>query len=157
MRLRELRKEKGPTQEEDARLLGVSRRTYASYEAEKLDEMSRKYQLVLDILEKANLIDEKHGVLTIDKIRCLVSDVLKSYPKVECCYLFGSYAKKKASEKSDVDLLVSMPIDAMRFFELVEKPRESLKKKVDLLDVSELEGNLALAKEILKDGMRIYG
>ena len=77
MRLRELRKEKGLTQEEDARLLGVSRRTYVSYEAEKLDEASRKYQLVLNVLEKANLIDEKHGVLSIDKIRSLVLDVLK--------------------------------------------------------------------------------
>lgn len=68
-----------------------------------------------------------------------------------------SYAKNKATEISDVDLLVSMPINGMVFFGLAEVLRERLKKKVDLLDVSQLEGNLALTKEILKDGVRIYG
>ena len=156
-RLRELRKEKGLTQEEAARLLGVTRRTYVSYEAGKIDETSRKYQLILDVLEKTNIIDEEHGVLTLDKIKSIVCDVLKDYPETEYCYLFGSYAKKKAAENSDVDLLVSMPIDGMMFFELVEVLSEKLKKKVDLLDVSELEGNLALTKEILRDGVRVYG
>ena len=83
--------------------------------------------------------------------------VMNDYPAVEYCYLFGSYAKNKATETSDVDLLVSMPINGMMFFELAEVLRERLKKKVDLLDVSQLEGNLALTKEILKDGVRIYG
>ncbi len=157
MCLRELRKEKGLTQEEAARLLGVTRRTYVNYEAGKLNEASRKYQIILEVLEKASLIDEEHGILTLSEIKSAVGGVLKDHPEVEYCYLFGSYAKKTATEKSDVDLLVSMPLDAMKFFELVETLRGRLKKKVDLLDVSELEGNLTLTKEILKDGVKIYG
>ena len=72
-------------------------------------------------------------------------------------YLFGSYAKGKATEKSDVDLLVSMPVNGLAFYELVERLRGSLKKKIDLLDETQLENNTALVKEILQDGIKIYG
>ena len=72
-------------------------------------------------------------------------------------YLFGSYAKGKATEKSDVDLLISMPLNGLRFYEFVEVLRESLKKKVDLLDDTQLENNTVLVKEILQDGIKIYG
>lgn len=73
------------------------------------------------------------------------------------CYLFGSYAKGKATEKSDIDLLVSMPINGMKFFELVELLREKLKKRIDLLDVSQLDKNLIHTQEFLEDGIKIYG
>ena len=45
----------------------------------------------------------------------------------------------------------------MRFFGLVEELRTALRKNVDVLDVNQLEGNLDLTKEILKDGIKIYG
>ena len=73
------------------------------------------------------------------------------------CYLFGSYAKGRATERSDVDLLVFTETTGLRFFELVEVLRESLKKKVDVLDQSQLKGNDVLVSEILKDGIKIYG
>jgi len=76
---------------------------------------------------------------------------------VEYCYLFGSYAKGKATEKSDVDLLVAMPVDGMKFFELIEMLREQLKKKIDLLDITQLDNNPTLVQEILKNGIKIYG
>ena len=76
---------------------------------------------------------------------------------VKYAYLFGSYAKGKATEQSDVDLLVSMPLNGLRFYELVEMLREALKKKVDLLDETQLENNSTLVKEILGDGIKIYG
>ena len=43
------------------------------------------------------------------------------------------------------------------FYELVEVLRESLKKKVDLLDETQLDNNSVLVKEILRDGIKIYG
>ena len=76
---------------------------------------------------------------------------------VKYAYLFGSYAKGKATEQSDVDLLVSMPLNGLRFYELVEMLREALKKKVDLLDETQLENNSTLVKEILGEGIKIYG
>ena len=127
-----------------------------NYEAGKIDESSLKYKYVVETLQKATLIDENHGILTIDQIRKICGEIFKDY-SVEYCYLFGSYAKGKATEKSDVDLLVAMPVDGMKFFELIEVLREQLKKKIDLLDIAQLENNPALVQEILRDGIKIYG
>ena len=105
------------------------------YEAVKIDESSLKYKYVVETLQKETLIDENHGILTIDQIRKTCGEIFKDY-SVEYCYLFGSYAKGKATEKSDVDLLVAMPVDGMKFFELIEVLREQLKKKIDMLDIA---------------------
>ena len=156
MTLKEIRLQKGLTQEQAARLLGVTRRTYLNYEMGKIDELSLKYKYILNELLKVNLIDEEHGILTLEQIKTICEDVFKKY-SVDYCYLFGSYAKGKASENSDVDLLISMTNDGMNYFELIETLRENLKKKVDLLDISQLENNYHLTKEILKDGIKIYG
>ena len=56
-----------------------------------------------------------------------------------------------------MDLLVSVPSDGLKFFELVEMLRMNLKKKVDLLDFNQLNNNPELTYEILKDGIKIYG
>ena len=156
MRLKDIRLQSNLTQEEAARLLGITRRTYVNYEAGKIDETSLKYKFVVETLQKASLLDENHGVLTLDEIKKICGDIFKDYA-VEYCYLFGSYAKGKATEKSDVDLLVSMPVDGMKFFELIELLRERLKKKIDLLDIAQLNNNPVLMQEILKDGIKIYG
>ncbi len=156
MSLKDIRLRSNLTQEEAAQLLGVTRRTYVNYEAGKIDESSLKYKYVVETLQKATLIDENHGILTIDQIRKICGEIFKDY-SVEYCYLFGSYAKGKATEKSDVDLLVAMPVDGMKFFELIEVLREQLKKKIDLLDIAQLENNPTLVQEILRDGIKIYG
>ena len=156
MSLKAIRLQGNLTQEEAAQLLGVTRRTYVNYEAGKIDEASLKYKYVVETLQKASLLDESHGILTIDQIRKICSEIFKNY-SVDYCYLFGSYAKGKATETSDVDLLVAMPVDGMKFFELIELLREQLKKKIDLLDIAQLDNNSALVQEILKDGIKIYG
>ena len=76
---------------------------------------------------------------------------------VNYCYLFGSYAKGKATPSSDVDLLISADIKGMRFYGLIEEIRTSLHKKVDVLDINQLKDNIELVNEILKDGVKIYG
>ena len=156
MSLKDIRLQGNLTQEEAAQLLGVTRRTYVNYEAGKIDEASLKYKYVVETLQKASLLDESHGILTIDQIRKICSEIFKNY-SVDYCYLFGSYAKGKATETSDVDLLVAMPVDGMKFFELIELLREQLKKKIDLLDIAQLDNNSSLVQEILKDGIKIYG
>ena len=156
MRLKDIRLEKGLTQEEAAKLLGVSRRTYIKYENEQIQLNNLKYKFMCQTLEAYGFIDENHGILTLEQIKKLCKDTFEEY-NVEYAYLFGSYAKGKAKETSDVDLLVCVPVNGLEFFGLLETLREKLKKKVDLIDLGQLNNNMELVKEILKDGIKIYG
>ena len=156
MTLKELRKEKGLTQAACAKVVGVPVRTYVRYETDEGRTGTLKYRYMLETLQKYGVVDEEHGLLTVEKIKSVCVPLFEQYG-VKYAYLFGSYAKGKATERSDVDLLISMPLNGLRFYELVEVLRESLKKKVDLLDETQLENNSVLVKEILRDGIKIYG
>ena len=140
MTLKELRLSKELTQSQVAKLVGISLRSYKEYEND---------------VTKINYIDEEHGILKIDNIKKIVSDVLSNFD-VDYCFLFGSYAKNNANELSDVDLLVSTKITGMAFFGLAERLRESLHKKVDLLNIEQLTNNQVLLDEILRNGIKIY-
>lgn len=156
MTLKELRKMKKLTQAACAKYLGIPLRTYQNYETDASKVGSIKYNFMVQKLEQYGFVDETHGVLTIEQIKKICSSVFEQY-SVEYCYLFGSYAKGKATEVSDVDLLVSTPISGMRFYDLVESIREALQKKVDILNREQLNDNPELINEILKDGIKIYG
>ena len=156
MTLKELRKEKGLTQEACAKVVGVPLRTYIRYESDEGRRNNIKYRYIFEMLQKYGVIDEEHGLLTLEKIKETCSPLFEQYG-VKYAYLFGSYAKKRATEQSDVDLLISMPVNGLRFYELVESLREALKKRVDLLDETQLDNNNTLVKEILQDGIKIYG
>ena len=156
MKLKNIRLEKGLTQEQAANMLGISRRTYIKYENEEAREKELKYKFMCQTLEEYGFIDETHGILTLDQIKVICAEVFEEY-NVEYGYLFGSYAKGKAKEDSDVDFLVSIPTNGLQFFGLIETLREKLKKKVDVLDLGQLNNNMELVKEILRDGIKIYG
>lgn len=153
--LKELRLEKRMTQQEVAEMAGISLRSYKSYENDPEKEGTIKYRYIVEQLDKINFIDEEHGLLTIDDIKKCCAKVFSQY-EIHFCYLFGSYAKGKQTETSDVDLLISSEIKGLKFFGLVEELRLALRKKVDVLDVNQLKDNMELTEEILKDGMRIY-
>lgn len=150
------RKSNNLTQKEAAKILGVSLRSYKSYEIEKEKRDTIKYKYFVEQLNKISYIDEEHGLLTIEKITEIINEVLKEYD-VEYCYLFGSYAKNVQKENSDIDLLISGNVPGLKFYGLVEKLREGFRKKVDLLDIKQLNNNQELLNEILKDGIKIYG
>lgn len=156
MTLRELRKNKGITQRQAADFLGVPLRTYSNYENDCKKLTTIKYKYMVDKLNDYGYIDEENGMLTIEKIKDICTDIFSNYP-IEYCYLFGSYAKGKAKPMSDVDLLVCTSISGLKFYGLVEELRERLKKKVDVLDQGQLKDNFELTNEILKDGIKIYG
>ena len=156
MTLKELRKNKSLTQAECAKYLGIPLRTYQNYENDEAKADSMKYAFMMQKLEGYGFIDETHGILTVDQIKDICTTVFQNID-IEYCYLFGSYAKNKANDLSDVDLLVSTSISEMRFYDMVETLREELKKKVDVLNREQLSNNPELINEILKDGVKIYG
>lgn len=154
--LKELRIDKKMTQQQVADLVGISLRSYKSYENEESKKGTAKYNYIVSELEKINPIDEEHGILEIEDIVKKCSKVFKDYD-IKYCYLFGSYAKATAKHTSDVDLLISANVKGLEFYALVENIRTALHKKVDVLDSRQLNQNPELTEEILKDGIKIYG
>lgn len=154
--LKSLRIEKKMTQQQVADLVGISLRSYKAYENEPKKADTIKYNYILEILKKTNVIDEEHGILEMSDIIEMCSAIFQKHD-VNYCYLFGSYAKGKATPVSDIDLLISADIKGLMFYGLVEEIRTALHKRVDVLDVNQLKDNIELVNEILKDGVKIYG
>lgn len=154
--LKKIRTEKKMTQQQVADLVGISLRSYKSYENDEKKQGSLKYKYILEKLSEINPIDEEHGIIDIEYITEKCGNVFQKYD-VNFCYLFGSYAKSKAKPTSDVDLLISANVKGLKFYGLVEEIREALHKKVDVLEINQLKDNLELTQEILKDGIKIYG
>lgn len=77
-------------------------------------------------------------ILTQENIKQVVQDYFKDKP-VNKVYLFGSYARGDADEKSDVDLIVEVDDTKKRlslygFLGLQIDLENSLNKKVDLIE-----------------------
>ena len=140
------------TQEEAARLLNISRRTYQKYETVENEDPKLNYYVYK--FNELNKIDENTGLLSIDKIKEVVSSIMSKY-KIKTCYLFGSYAKSKANPSSDVDLLIESDITGLDYYGLIEELRSNLHKKIDLLTLNSISNNAEMMYEILKDGIRI--
>lgn len=156
MKLKEHRIKKGLTQIDCAKYLGIPVRTYQNYENDESKSSSMKYQFMVQKLEQYGLVDETHGILSIEKIKEICASIFSS-KYISYCYLFGSYAKGKATEESDIDLLISTSITGIMFYDLVEELRECLLKKVDVLNQDQLKNNNQLVNEILKYSVKIYG
>lgn len=151
-----LRQKAQITQKEAACYLGISLRSYQSYEKEPDKQTSYKYEYFVKKLLELSFVDETHGILTVEEIKKICGQVFSKY-HVQYCYLFGSYAKGHPREDSDVDLLISSDIFGLKFYALIEDLTTTLRKKVDVLDKNQLLSNTSLINEILKDGIKIYG
>lgn len=157
MTLFDLRKEFGLSQRDAAKISGVPLRTYIRYEGDNEYGSSLKRSAMIKAINDACEITEEKGVLTIDQIMKGVNDVIKKeyQDSVGLCYLFGSYAKGYANERSDIDLFVSTTLTGFKFAGLAEKIRLKLHKMVELVELKNASKELIF--EIMKDGIKIYG
>ena len=95
-------------------------------------------------------------VYTLDQLRQLIIPLLKQYG-MKGASIFGSYARGTPSEESDIDLLVDSPLRGLDFIGLIESIRESLAdKEVDVIDISEIDSNSPIDKEIQTTGVELY-
>ena len=154
--LKSLRQKKGMTQSEAAKLFKVSLRSYKDYENDPGKRDSIKYIFMFNEMAELTKVDEEHGILSVEEIREKCEKVFQEY-EVKSCYLFGSYAKEKATEKSDIDLLIVSELRGLKYFGMIEQLRDELKKKLDVLDIAQLNNNQELLKDILTEGIKIYG
>lgn len=157
MEFKQYRLNMGMSIKEASETTGVPIRTYIRYENDNSYGNKVKRNAMLEMLKQKYYITEDKGVLTIKQIQVIINDVFKDYEnKIDFCYLFGSYAKGYATETSGIDLCISTSISGLAFLGLIEKLRSALRKKVDLIRLSDLSNNEELLKEIIKDGVRIY-
>jgi len=155
MEIKEIRKSKGLTQKEAAKVVGISFRTYQNYESGRSLASSFTGRTITEKLVAYEPYTETSGILPFDLIQEKTSQIFAQYP-IDYAILFGSYSKNEANEKPDVDLLIAGSVDGLDYFSLIEKIRKVLHKKVDLLRFQDLKDNQALLSEILATGVRIY-
>lgn len=158
MTLLETRQKYNLSQLDAAEALKVSLRTYIRYEKDDSYGDAYKRSAFIAAINNKYEITEEKGLLSIEYIKDALSQLFSNEYKdiINFCYLFGSYAKGYANDKSDVDLCVDTDLKGLKFVALSEDIRNVLHKKIDLIRFSNLNDNLELVGEILKDGIKIY-
>lgn len=149
--LKEIRRKTGLTQYDAAKLCGVSRRTYQTYESKDSPHV------LLKMLEELGINEKTPPILNVRLIRNMASEIFAKYEEVRCAYLFGSYARNEATVKSDVDILVVAPTMGLKFYALAADLESALGKKVDLLSYRQIGDNEEFLARLLMEGIKIYG
>ena len=154
--LKQVRKSLHMTQVDAAKICGVSRRTYQTYE-ESIVKNDTADEL-LRLLKEMGITDKGPALLNIRYIKQKTSEIFAKYPEVRCAYLFGSYARGEARVDSDVDIvIVEKETMGLKFYGLAAELDECLGKEVDLHSHRELSDNDEFLARILTDGVKIYG
>ncbi len=91
----------------------------------------------------------------IATLKTLLAPLFQEYG-ISRAVLFGSVAKKTATDKSDLDLLVTSNLHGLRFVGFMEAVRRTAQIPVDILDISHIERGSDLHREIEQTGVTIY-
>jgi len=94
----------------------------------------------------------KGKVMTITDITYIVKPLADKY-NIQQVYLFGSYARKEATEDSDVDILVcgGDKFKLTMVFAFAEELRKALNKDVDVFEINEINQDSDFYKTIMKE------
>lgn len=155
--LRKKRNELELTQLQAANACGVSLRTYQAYE--ETDNINDTYNELIKKLNEMGVLDGTNYIVSVRLIKHVCRNLFKEeYPEIKCAFLFGSYARGEATGKSDIDILIVLdkPL-GMKFYQIPSDLEEELHKKVDLLSYEQLLDNASMLKDILTEGIKIYG
>ena len=91
-------------------------------------------------------------IYTQDEISRIIRPIAEKYA-LRAVFLFGSYARREATESSDVDLLVdtsgSKITGLLSLGSLYSELETALEKKIDLITVNSLEQRLQMPSEEL--------
>ncbi len=97
------------------------------------------------------------NVYPIHEIQSRLKPVFDAAP-VYRAVLFGSYAKGKATEDSDIDIVIDSRGELLNieFYGVLEDITETLGKKVDLFEITEIKPNSPIYGEIQNQGVLLY-
>ena len=155
--LRRKRKNLNITQLQAANACGVSLRTYQTYE--ETNNLNSTYDFLIGKLEEMGVLDGTNHILSVRYIKQVCRELFpKEYPEIKCAYLYGSYARGEATGKSDVDILVVIerPM-GLKYFGIAGDLEDILHKEVDVQSYEQLVENAPMIKDILVEGIKIYG
>lgn len=95
-------------------------------------------------------------VLTLKDITQTIKTLSDKY-NINNVYLFGSYARKEATEESDLDLLVygGKGFKLCMVYAFAEEVRQKLKKKVDAFEIHEINQESSFYENIMKEKLLI--
>ena len=96
-------------------------------------------------------------IYTIEEIKKMLEEILKDKPVYQVI-LFGSYAKQKATPKSDIDLIIDTNSELKGFalLKLICQIKEKLQKEIDGFEKYEIIENSLIDKEIKNTGVIVY-
>lgn len=94
-------------------------------------------------------------VQNISEIKTILSPVFNKYD-ISRAVLFGSLAKGTATGKSDLDLFVESNLRGLKFVGFMEAVRRAIGMPVDILDISHIESDSKIDREIRTTGVTIY-
>lgn len=96
-------------------------------------------------------------IYTIEEIQKMLEEILKNKPVYQVI-LFGSYAKKEANQKSDIDLVIDTKSQLRGFalLKLICEIKEKLQKEIDGFEKYEIVDDSPIDKEIKKTGVVVY-
>ena len=155
--IRRKRKELEITQLQAANACGVSLRTYQTYEETAL--INATYDEIIKKLNEIGILDGSNYIISVRTIKSACRQLFpKKYPEIKCAYLYGSYARGEATGKSDVDILVVIdkPM-GLRYYGIGESLKDILHKEVDVQSYEQLVENVSMIRDILVEGIKIYG
>ena len=94
-------------------------------------------------------------IYTLDEIKAIIAPIAKKYNLNEV-YLFGSYARGEATEKSDIDFVMNFSdtITLFTYAEIIEELEELFGKKVDV--VSHNSASPRLLYQIIDEEILMY-
>jgi len=151
------RKTLGITQLQAANVCGVSLRTYQTYE--ETTKTNQTYKSLMQKLDEIGVLDGTNHIASVRRIKFTCRRLFKDkYPEIQTAFLYGSYARGEATGRSDIDILVVLnkPM-GLRFFAIAEELKELLHKEVDIQSYEQLLGNAPMLKDLLVEGIKIYG
>jgi len=94
-------------------------------------------------------------MLTIEEITNKLKPIFSS-KNIDRAVLFGSYAKKKVTSVSDVDLVIDSDITGMPYMSLLIEVEDILGCDVDLIPRRSIDKNSGIYRSIEQEGVLIY-
>ena len=96
-------------------------------------------------------------IYSIEEIKAILYEILNN-TEVEKAILFGSYAKRKPTKNSDIDILLDSngKVKGLKFYAIMGQIKEKLNKEVDVIEKTEINKDSKIEKEIERTGVIVY-